>query len=257
MFNEKKTLVIGNWPSCTSFPFLCLQIISARFPWVRFGTVHKKINLQETNVAWEHERYGMKHIPGFTLSHIENPKSELRGSILDTMWEKSTKFFQSKSSVSKSHSGTSARWSQWISHVHSFQKPPHKETHSFLHNKLKTDTCLWSWICCKPEWFTPTTTQLPASHILAAFWMCKIIDRWKEPQSLLIGWTKFGLQSLFVSDICQVRWIFSSTIPQKHSLSGPLNHFLSLKPVWIKFPIQLFWTTWNATLLKQTFQTTF
>ncbi|RXN12926.1 nicalin-1-like protein [Labeo rohita] len=61
------------------------QIISARFPWVRFGTVHKKINLQEATVAWEHERYGMKRIPGFTLSHIENPKSELRGSILDTM----------------------------------------------------------------------------------------------------------------------------------------------------------------------------
>ncbi|TRY74263.1 hypothetical protein DNTS_008994 [Danionella cerebrum] len=61
------------------------QIISARFPWVRFGTVHKKINLQESNVAWEHERYAIKHIPGFTLSHIENPKSELRGSILDTM----------------------------------------------------------------------------------------------------------------------------------------------------------------------------
>uniref|UniRef100_A0A8C2BRI4 BOS complex subunit NCLN n=1 Tax=Cyprinus carpio TaxID=7962 RepID=A0A8C2BRI4_CYPCA len=61
------------------------QIISARFPWVRFGTVHKKINLQEATLAWEHERYGMKRIPGFTLSHIENPKSELRGSILDTM----------------------------------------------------------------------------------------------------------------------------------------------------------------------------
>ncbi|XP_058614616.1 nicalin-1-like [Onychostoma macrolepis] len=63
------------------------QIISARFPWVRFGTVHKKINLQEATLAWEHERYGMKRIPGFTLSHIENPKSELRGSILDTMAE--------------------------------------------------------------------------------------------------------------------------------------------------------------------------
>ncbi|XP_042604333.1 nicalin-1-like isoform X2 [Cyprinus carpio] len=61
------------------------QIISARIPWVRFGTVHKKINLQEATLAWEHERYGMKRIPGFTLSHIENPKSELRGSILDTM----------------------------------------------------------------------------------------------------------------------------------------------------------------------------
>ncbi|KAL7844107.1 hypothetical protein SRHO_G00226460 [Serrasalmus rhombeus] len=61
------------------------EVISSRFPWVRFGTVHKKINLQESTVAWEHERYGMKHIPGFTLSHLEDPRSELRGSILDTM----------------------------------------------------------------------------------------------------------------------------------------------------------------------------
>uniref|UniRef100_A0AAR2K8L1 BOS complex subunit NCLN n=1 Tax=Pygocentrus nattereri TaxID=42514 RepID=A0AAR2K8L1_PYGNA len=61
------------------------EVISSRFPWVRFGTVHKKINLQESTVAWEHERYGMKHIPGFTLSHLEDPRSERRGSILDTM----------------------------------------------------------------------------------------------------------------------------------------------------------------------------
>ncbi|XP_066502507.1 nicalin-1-like [Hoplias malabaricus] len=61
------------------------EVISSRFSWVRFGTVHKKIKLQESTVAWEHERYGMKHIPGFTLSHLEDPKSERRGSILDTM----------------------------------------------------------------------------------------------------------------------------------------------------------------------------
>ncbi|KAI4905492.1 hypothetical protein NFI96_014276 [Prochilodus magdalenae] len=61
------------------------EVISSRFPWVRFGTVHKKINLLESTVAWEHERYGMKHIPGFTLSHLEDPRSERRGSILDTM----------------------------------------------------------------------------------------------------------------------------------------------------------------------------
>uniref|UniRef100_A0A8B9J7Z7 BOS complex subunit NCLN n=1 Tax=Astyanax mexicanus TaxID=7994 RepID=A0A8B9J7Z7_ASTMX len=61
-----------------------LQVISSRFPWVRFGTVHKKINLQESTVAWEHERYGMRHIPGFTVSHLEDPRSERRGSILDT-----------------------------------------------------------------------------------------------------------------------------------------------------------------------------
>ncbi|XP_051956733.1 nicalin-1-like [Xyrauchen texanus] len=74
-------------PGTSQYDFILQleQIISARFPWVRFGAVHKKINLQETTVAWEHECYGMKRIPGFTLSHIENPKSELRGSILDTM----------------------------------------------------------------------------------------------------------------------------------------------------------------------------
>ncbi|TSK72091.1 Nicalin-1 [Bagarius yarrelli] len=60
-------------------------LISSRFPWVKFGTVHKKINLQESTLAWEHECYGIKHIPAFTLSHLQDPKSERRGSILDTM----------------------------------------------------------------------------------------------------------------------------------------------------------------------------
>lgn len=135
------------------FFFLYLQIISARFPWVRFGTVHKKINLLETNVAWEHERYGMKHIPGFTLSHIENPKSELRGSILDTTWEKIYQIFLKF----MSHYKTSARCRHW---VNPNPKTSHKETHSFLHNKLKTDACLWSWICRKFEW------QLPLCNVL-------------------------------------------------------------------------------------------
>lgn len=52
---------------------------------MRLGLVHKKINLVESTVAWEHERYSLRRIPSFTLSHLEDPKSELRGSILDTM----------------------------------------------------------------------------------------------------------------------------------------------------------------------------
>ncbi|XP_071402787.1 BOS complex subunit NCLN [Centroberyx affinis] len=61
------------------------EVVSSRFPWVRLGMVHKKINLVESTVAWEHERYGLRRIPGFTLSHLEDPKAELRGSMLDTM----------------------------------------------------------------------------------------------------------------------------------------------------------------------------
>ncbi|XP_058487987.1 nicalin-1-like [Solea solea] len=61
------------------------EVVSSRFPWVKVGLVHKKINLVESTVAWEHERYSLRRIPGFTLSHLEDPKSELRGSILDTV----------------------------------------------------------------------------------------------------------------------------------------------------------------------------
>ncbi|XP_041814920.1 nicalin-1 [Chelmon rostratus] len=61
------------------------EVVSSRFPWVKLGLVHKKINLVESTVAWEHERYSLRRIPSFTLSHLEDPKSELRGSLLDTM----------------------------------------------------------------------------------------------------------------------------------------------------------------------------
>uniref|UniRef100_A0A8C5DKN3 BOS complex subunit NCLN n=1 Tax=Gouania willdenowi TaxID=441366 RepID=A0A8C5DKN3_GOUWI len=61
------------------------EVVSSRFPWVKVGLVHKKINLVEATVSWEHERYSLRRILGFTLSHLEDPKSELRGSILDSM----------------------------------------------------------------------------------------------------------------------------------------------------------------------------
>ncbi|XP_068598775.1 nicalin-1-like [Brachionichthys hirsutus] len=61
------------------------EVVSSRFPWVKVGLVHKKINLVESTVSWEHERYSLRRIPSFTLSHLENPRSEQRGSILDTM----------------------------------------------------------------------------------------------------------------------------------------------------------------------------
>uniref|UniRef100_A0A3P8V513 BOS complex subunit NCLN n=1 Tax=Cynoglossus semilaevis TaxID=244447 RepID=A0A3P8V513_CYNSE len=68
-----------------SFIHLLEEVVSHRFPSVKVGLVHKKINLVESSVAWEHERYSLRRIPGLTLSHLEDPKSELRGSILDTV----------------------------------------------------------------------------------------------------------------------------------------------------------------------------
>nr|XP_057929689.1 nicalin-1-like [Doryrhamphus excisus] len=61
------------------------EVISFRFPGVKTRLVHKKINLGESTIAWEHERYSLRRIPGFTLSHLEDPKSERRGSLLDTV----------------------------------------------------------------------------------------------------------------------------------------------------------------------------
>lgn len=71
--------------TCVNSCHPLLQVVSSRFPWVKVGLIHKKINLVDSSVAWEHERYSLRKIPGFTLSRLEDPRSELRGSILDTL----------------------------------------------------------------------------------------------------------------------------------------------------------------------------
>lgn len=59
------------------------MVAASQYPEVKFSMVHKKINLADDMLAWEHERFGIRRLPAFTLSHLPSHRLAQRFSIMD------------------------------------------------------------------------------------------------------------------------------------------------------------------------------
>lgn len=69
----------------STFEFLQKFEKTANSSNLKFEMNHKKINLANEMLAWDHERFSLNKIPAFTLSHFKSFKDSDRNSMTDTL----------------------------------------------------------------------------------------------------------------------------------------------------------------------------
>ena len=87
-FNKKRLYMhVSKPPKENSSGAILLQdlIEIGKNQGVNVSLVHKKINLADEQLAWEHERFSLRRLSAMTISSLNNYKDPIRGSLLDTI----------------------------------------------------------------------------------------------------------------------------------------------------------------------------
>lgn len=69
--------------SPASLFFKEMKAVGLRVGNVSVEGIHKKINLADDLLAWEHERFSIRRLLAFTVSSLKSHKDLLRGTIVD------------------------------------------------------------------------------------------------------------------------------------------------------------------------------